>query len=60
MMLDAATLAFVAANLRARALAELLMRDAARREGRAEIAALHADRAGAFQEAAAAVPLLRD
>jgi hypothetical protein len=54
MTLDADTLRVVADNLLARAQAELIMRDNARREGKSGIAIMHGDRAQAFNEAAAA------
>jgi hypothetical protein len=59
-MLDKATLLFVADNMMARAQAERIMRDNARREGKLEIATMHADRAQAFTEAASAIPALSD
>lgn len=59
-MLDSHTLSFVAKNLMARAQAERIMRDDARREGRDDIARLHGDRAQALIEAAAAVPYLSE
>lgn len=58
-MLDEATLLFVADNMMARAQAERMMRDDARREGKPEIATMHDDRAQAFAEAASAIPLLK-
>lgn len=58
MSLDQQTLLFVADNMMARAQAERIMRDDARREGREDIATMHADRAQAFTEAAAAIPTL--
>jgi hypothetical protein len=60
MALDQRTLLFVANNMMARAEAEQIMRDNARREGRQDIATMHGDRAQAFTEAASAIPALTE
>lgn len=57
-MLDKATLLFVADNMMARAQAERIMRDDARREGDSEAYQMHGDRAQAFTEAVSAIPSL--
>jgi hypothetical protein len=57
-MLDKATLEFAADRTKARAEAERVMRDNARREGRQDIATMHGDRAAAFDEAADAIRAL--
>jgi hypothetical protein len=59
-MLDQFTLLFVAENMTARARAERILRDDARRDGKLEIATMHGDRAQAFSEAAAAIPSLTE
>jgi hypothetical protein len=53
--LDQFTLAHVAAYLDARAEAERMMRDLARRDGKLDISQAHGDRAAALTEAAAAI-----
>jgi hypothetical protein len=60
MALDQQTLLFVANNMMARAQAERIMRDNARREGRQDIATMHDDRAKAFTEAASAIPTITE
>jgi hypothetical protein len=57
-MLDQVTLDYAAAHIKARAEAERLMRDSARRGGQLDLSQAHGDRAAALDEAAAAVLLL--
>jgi hypothetical protein len=54
-LLDQFTLDHIASYLQARAEAERMMRDIARRDGKLDISQAHGDRAAALAEAATAV-----